>query len=81
MENKIKEVVQYCAANIVDWDLKSELAVRMIGRNMPIDYGFRNEIEECVEEWCEENEVSLDFFEDWDEIAEEIVLLIRWAIQ
>lgn len=73
MDN-LKEVVAYCAANIVDWDLKSELAVRMIGRDMPIDPGFRNEIEDKVSEWCDEKEVSLDFFEDWEEIAEEIVL-------
>lgn len=73
MDN-IKEVVAYCARTIVDWDLKSELAVRMIGRHMPIDPGFRNEIEDKVSEWCDEHEVSLDFFEDWDDIAEEIVL-------
>lgn len=72
--DKMKEIVAYCAANIVDWDLKSELAVRMIGRHMPIDPGFRNEIEEAVSEWCDDHEVSLDFFEDWEDIAEEIVL-------
>ena len=67
---KIKEVAAYCAANIVDWDLKCELALRMIGRRMPIDPGFRQEIEDCVEEWCDDNEVALDFFEgiDVDEI-------------
>lgn len=68
--NKLKEIVAYCAANIVDWDLKSEMAVRMIGRRMPIDPGFRNEIENAVEEWAEDNEVELA--EDFD--AEEVVL-------
>ena len=72
--NELKEVVAYCAANIEDWDAKCDLALGMIGRRMPIDYGFRNEIEDCVAEWCEDNEVSLDFFEDWDDVAEEIVL-------
>lgn len=69
-QSKLKEIVAYCAANIVDWDLKSELAVRMIGRRMPIDPGFRNEIENAVEEWAEDNEVELA--EDFD--AEEVVL-------
>lgn len=71
----IKDVVAYCAENIVDWDIKVELAVRMIGRRMPIDYGFRNEIEWAVEEWCDENEVCYDEV-DWEDAAEEIVL---WA--
>ena len=68
--DKMKEIVAYCAANIVDWDLKSELAVRMIGRHMQIDPGFRNEIEGCAEEWAEDNKVKLA--EDFD--AEKVVL-------
>ena len=70
----LKEQAAYCAANIEDWGEKKELALAMIGRRMPIDYSFRNEIEERVEEWCEENGFALDFFEDWEEIAEEIML-------
>ena len=72
--DKMKEIVAYCAANIVDWDLKSELAVRMIGRHMQIDPGFRNEIEDKVSEWADENDYSVDFLDGID--AEEIVL---WA--
>ena len=70
--NQMKEIVAYCAANIVDWDLKSELAVRMIGRHMPIDPGFRNEIEEAASEWADENDYSVDFLDGID--AEDIVL-------
>ena len=73
-QSKLKEIVAYCAANIVDWDLKSELAVRMIGRHMPIDPGFRNEIEDKVSEWADDNDYSIDFLDGID--AEEIVL---WA--
>ena len=72
METKLKEIVAYCAANIVDWDIKVELALRMIGRRMPIDYGFRNEIEDCVSEWADDNGYDVDFFEGID--VEEIVL-------
>lgn len=70
--DKMKEIVAYCAANIVDWDIKSDLAVRMIGRRMPIDPGFRNEIENAVEEWADDNDYSIDFLDGID--AEEIVL-------
>lgn len=74
--NELKEIVAYCAANIEDWAAKCDLALSHIGRRMPIPAWFRNEIEDCVEEWCDDNEVALDFyvFEDWDGIAEEIVL-------
>lgn len=73
--SKMKEIVAYCAANIVDWDLKVEMALRMIGRHMQIDPGFRNQIEDAVEEWCDMHEVCCDEV-DWEEEAEKIVL---WA--
>lgn len=69
MIDNLKEIVAYCAANIVDWDLKIELALRSIGRRMPVDYGFRDEIIDKVEEWCDDNEVSLDC----DDIVDEII--------
>lgn len=72
--NTLAEVAAYCAANIEDWGEKKELALAMIGRRMPIDYSLRNEIEDAVCEWCDDNEVSVDFFEDWEKVAEEIVL-------
>ena len=34
----LKQVAQYCAEHIEDWDVKVELALRHIGRRMPIDY-------------------------------------------
>ena len=71
---QLKEIAQYCAEHIEGWDAKCALALDSIGRHEPIGWEFRNEIENCVEEWCDDNEVSLDFFEDWDDIAEEIVL-------
>ena len=69
----LSDVVRYCRERIANWDLLSEKAVRDIGRKMPIDAGLRWQIEECVEEWCEENGFALDFFDD---MAEDIVL---WA--
>lgn len=72
MDNKLKEVAAYCAANITDWAEKCALALNMIGRRMPIDYGFRNEIEDCASEWAEENGYAVDFIDGID--VEEIVL-------
>lgn len=69
--NTLAEVAAYCAANIEDWDIKVEMALRHIGRRMPIDYGFRNEIEDCASEWAEDNGYAVDFFEDID--VEEII--------
>lgn len=68
----LKDVARYCAENIEDWDLKVELALRHIGRHIPIDSSFRIEIEDNAAEWCDENDVSIDFLDGID--AEEIVL-------
>lgn len=70
---QLKEIAAYCAANIEDWAAKCDLALSHIGRRMPIPEWFRNEIENCVEEWCDDNEVCYDEV-DWEDAAEEIVL-------
>lgn len=75
MVDNLKEIVAYCAANIVDWDAKCQLALTCIGNRMTIPDWFRSEIEDCVEEWCDDNEVCYDEV-DWKDAAEEIVL---WA--
>lgn len=72
--DKMKDIVAYCAANIVDWDEKCQLALTCIGSRMTIPAWFRNEIEDCVSEWADDNDYSIDFLEGID--AEEIVL---WA--
>ena len=73
--NTLAEVAAYCAANIVDWDEKTALALCMIGRHDPIDPGFRDEIEDAVREWAEDNEYSIDEWDDDSAIdAEEIIL-------
>ena len=72
--NQLKEIVAYCAANIDNWDVKCGMALSYIGKKMPIPTWFRNEIEDKVSEWCEDNDIALDFFEDWDKIVEEIIM-------
>lgn len=70
--DKLKEIVAYCAANIEDWDIKCGMAMSYIGNRMPIPAWFRNEIENAVEEWADDNDYSIDFLDGID--AEEIVL-------
>lgn len=72
--SQIKDIAQYCAANIVDWDAKCQLALTCIGSRMSIPSWFRNEIEDAASEWADENDYSVDFLDGID--AEEIVL---WA--
>ena len=73
MVDKMKEIVAYCAANIVDWDEKCQLALTCIGNRMTIPNWFRNEIENCVAVWCDKHEVCYDEVE-WEDVAKEIVL-------
>ena len=68
--NHKKEIAAYCAAKIVDWDAKCQLALTCIGSRMTIPTWFRNEIEDRAREWAEDNKVELA--EDFD--AEEVVL-------
>lgn len=69
---QLKKIAQYCAENIEDWDLKLDLALRHIGRKMPVDAGFASEIEDKASEWADENNYSVDFFEGIN--VEEIIL-------
>lgn len=68
----LQKIAAYCAANIEDWDLKVDLALRHIGRKMPIDAGFASEIEDRTYEWCDENNVSVEYNQTID--VEEIIL-------
>lgn len=71
--NTLAEIAAYCAANIEDWDIKCGMALRHIGRRMPIDYGFRNEIEDCVSDWAKDNGFSVNEFDESAIDVEEII--------
>ncbi len=60
MEKKIKEIAQYCAENIENWDIKCGMALSYIGKRMPIPAWFRSEIEDAMDEWSRDNEVEVD---------------------
>lgn len=72
--HECKEIAQYCAENIEDWNLKVNLALRHIAGNLPIDAGFASEVEDRAYEWCDANDVSVDFFEPID--PKEIILSV-----
>lgn len=71
----IKAIARYCAENIEDYEIRVQRALDVIGRNRcPLymaDSALYDEILECAQEWCDDNEISVDFFEDID--AEEIL--------
>lgn len=72
---QLKSVAAYCAANIEDYELRVQLALNVMDRmRCPLwmaDERLDNEIRDCIEEWCDDNEVSIDFFDDID--TEEII--------
>lgn len=49
------------------------IALGYMGRKEPVPYWIKEKVEGLVSEWCEENGYALDFFEDWDEIVEEVI--------
>lgn len=73
MENKIKEVAEYCRRHIDGYDAKKELALDAMGRKEQIDWNFAHEIENYAQEWAEDNGYDVDFLEGID--VEEIL----WA--
>jgi hypothetical protein len=72
----LKEIAAYCAAHIEDYEVRVQLALKQMDHmrcpfNMADDGRLSNEIEECAREWCDDHDVSIDFFDDID--VEEIV--------
>ena len=60
----LTDLADYCRENIEDFDLKTSMAIRMIGRSkMPLhllDNSFNSQIWDCYEEWAEENEINIE---------------------
>lgn len=73
MEDKIKEIAAYVREQIgaEEFDLKKALALIEIGKHMPIDRDFADLVYSYVEEWCDDHDYSIDFFDDID--IEEII--------
>lgn len=63
--------------NVEDFEVRLQLALKRMDRmRCPLsmaDGMLYDEIIDAVEEWCDDNEVSLEYDEDWDEIIDEII--------
>ena len=69
-----KEVAAFVRHNIEDFEVRLQLALKRMDRmRCPLsmaDGMLYDEIVDAIEEWCDDNEVSLEFDEDWDELIE-----------
>lgn len=72
--NKIKEIAAYVRNNIEFYEERLQLALNKMDHMRCslrfADSGLFEKIVDVVSEWCDDNEVSLDFFEDWDDLVE-----------
>lgn len=68
--NALKEIAAYCAANIEDWEPRVQIALGIIERNRcPLsmaDASLYGQIRDCIDEWCESNDMNGEDFEEED---------------
>ena len=72
--NSLKDIAAYVRNNIEFYEERLQLALnRMDHMRCSLrfaDSALFEKIVDVVSEWCDDHEVSLDFFEDWDELVE-----------
>lgn len=72
--NQRKELAAYVRNNVEFYEERLSLALRWMERDRcPLrvaDYNLYDAISDAVSEWCDDNEISLEFDEDWDELIE-----------
>lgn len=72
--SQIKEIAAYVRNNVEDYEERLQLALNRMDRmREPLrmaDRSLYDEIVDAISEWCDDNEVSLEFDEDWDDLIE-----------
>lgn len=72
--SQINEIAAYVRNNVEDYEERLQLALKRMDRmREPLrmaDGSLYDEIVDAISEWCDDNEVSLEFDEDWDELIE-----------
>lgn len=70
----LKEIAAYCRNNIEDYELRVQLALKRMERNRcslrMADSELFDEMVDAISDWCADNDFSIDFFEDWDDLIE-----------
>lgn len=71
---KTKEIAAYVRNNVEYFEERLQMALDKMERMRCslrfADSELFDEIADVIEEWCDDNEVSLDFYEDWDDLIE-----------
>ena len=66
--NKLKEIAAYCADHIEDYEVRVQLALNRIDRmRCPLDMAAPDlfqEMYDAIADWCDDNDISYD---DWDD--------------
>lgn len=69
-----KEVAAYVRNNVEDYEERLQLAFKRMDRmREPLqmaDEELYDDITNAIEEWCDDNEVSVEFDEDWTDFIE-----------
>lgn len=72
--SQINEIAAFVRNNVEDYEERLQLALKRMDRmREPLrmaDGSLYDEIIDAISEWCDDNEVSLEFDEDWDELIE-----------
>lgn len=76
MEDKIrKEIAAYVRDHIEDYEIRLQLTLKQMDKMrcpfwMADDGRLYDEIVDAISEWCDDNEVSVEFDEDWEDLIE-----------
>lgn len=69
-----KEIAAYVRENVTDYEPRFQLALNRMDRMRCslryVDSELFDEIFERIQEWCDDNEVTIDFFDDPDDMIE-----------
>lgn len=72
--NYKKELAAYVRHEVEFFEERLQLALNMMERmRCPLSFAderLYEDIQNAVEEWCDDHEVTLEFNEDWDELIE-----------
>lgn len=72
-----KDVAAFVRNNVEDFEVRLQLALKRMDRmRCPLsmaDGMLYDEIVDAIEEWCDDNEVSLEYDEDFNDIINEII--------
>ena len=71
---QLKEIAAYVSSHVESYEDRLRLALDKMDKMRCslrfTDFELFEDIVNAVEEWCDDNEVSIDFYEDWDDLIE-----------